>query len=169
MSSVICAFFLIVKITKIMYWLFLASQLLNLSWFEQETAGQVKKLVQDLSKNPNYLWFIPRRRNNQLNTNCAQSCLILIMWLCPGVRWFSCTTFPTYVSAKALRVKNIQCGAASILRGCARIWSGSSKISNPCQLQNTRGRGCSQMVGLRWCLSCAFLVEVMEKISMTNF
>lgn len=104
-----------------------------------------------------------RRTNNQPNTKCAQSCLILIMWLCPGVQWFWCTTFPTYVSAKAQRVKNIQCGAASILRGCARIWSGSSEISNPRQQQNTRGRACSQMIGLRWCLSCAFLVEVIEK------
>lgn len=51
MYSLICAFFpLIVKITKIMYWLFLATQLLNLSWIEEETAGQMRKLVQHLSK-----------------------------------------------------------------------------------------------------------------------
>lgn len=123
----------------------------------------MRKLVQHLSKIPNYLWFIPRQRNNQPNTKSAHSCLIPIMWLCPGVQRFWCTTFPTYVSAKAQRVKNIQCGVASILRGCACIWSGSSEISNPRQLQNTRGRACSQMIGLLWCLSCAFLVEVMEK------
>lgn len=86
-----------------------------------------------------------------------------MMWLCPGVQWFWCTTFPTYVSAKAQRVKNIECGAASILRGCACIRLGSSEISSPRQLQNTRGRACSRMIGLRWCLSCAFLVEVLGK------